>query len=167
MAMVFFNIQSVLPASSAGKTAGVEPKGPIQVQMRHGIPIYAVAKDSEKIATEFIDAGAHFLQEKSTAPVEFMVTLKNNGNVHVRPKGTIRIEGPLSEETELEWGWPILPTQKHTYFGKTKKTDWPAGTYAVTMKLETGQPHQAGLFVEKRAELQISDQGKMEFKLAP
>ena len=159
MAMIFFNMKTNETGSNGG---------PIRVELRHGIPIYAATEGFHETQAEIEKVSAQFDGGVSTGPIEFMVSVKNTGKVHFRPKGYVTVKGAdFKDESELDWGWPLLPQGKHSYFGKTKKTNWEPGRYETLLKLDIGQPFYANLYKEKTVALEISPEKKIEVKVEP
>ncbi len=132
MAMIFFNIESTRDPSGNPTVRTIE--------MRHGIPIYVIVKGTEKISALRENIGASFERNVSSGPIEFSITFKNAGNVHIRPAGSVSIlkEGSVLDTFSLASGWPILPSQKHPYYATSSKSGWPAGEYQAAFNLSAG-----------------------------
>lgn len=88
-------------------------KGDIGVATQLSFPFYVIIKGTEVIKYEVGD-----IDIKSAAPVDIEVSLKNLGNIHVRPTGEItinkaRVKAPLLKMpvNTPRPGWPVLPGQ--------------------------------------------------------
>ena len=90
--------------------------------------------------------------------MKFLALIRNVGNVHLRPKGYVRIfvNGKQVEQTSLQWGWPIYPNCEHKYLGKTEKVDWLPGHYQAELKIECGQVYQKKQVTTEKFEFHIS-----------
>jgi len=94
-------------------------KGAVAVNTSIGIPIYVTAKGTQRYGAEVED-----LRATRSAPLELAVIIKNTGNVHIRPKGTILIRnrwGRCVAQTALnEYNYPVLPFSSRVIEVKTK-----------------------------------------------
>ncbi|NQU74042.1 MAG: hypothetical protein HQ547_04985 [Candidatus Omnitrophica bacterium] len=93
-------------------------KGMVTINTSIGVPIYAMIEGTERFEAE-VEA----LEVVSPLPLELAVTIKNSGNVHIRPEGTIDIrnkEGKLLTLPLNKYNYPILPGSSRTLEIKTK-----------------------------------------------
>ncbi len=74
-------------------------------------------------------------------PVNFMASLKNTGNVHFKPMGTIDIEGPVNTSIKVnDDGANVLPNSVRN-FGAELNEDLPFGRYQATLDLVAETPN--------------------------
>jgi len=94
-------------------------EGAVGINMSIGIPIYVMAK-----GTEIFEAEVEELKITRYAPLEMAITIRNSGNVHIRPKGVIDIrddEQSLFSVPLNEYNYPVLPHSSRTLEIKTKR----------------------------------------------
>ena len=93
-------------------------KGMIAINTSIGVPIYVMIK-----GTEFFEAEVETLEVINAAPLELAVKIKNSGNVHIRPEGTIHIRNKEAKLLTLplnKYNYPILPNSSRTLEIKTR-----------------------------------------------
>lgn len=164
-----------VPRELAGETMAIvyfiihvaEPTlGGATVERRHGIPVYVAAKNSEKVQAEIQQRTARFTSQVSSmpSPIEFSVSVKNNGNVHLRPKGRVQIfkDDRMVEQSELQSGWPVFPGTQHTYFAATAKSDWEAGQYRAKFFVEYGDLYHVPSVQESSLEFKVGPGRKLD-----
>lgn len=161
MAMVFFNIDAQMTVTSTGS--------PVNLLMRHGIPIYVVARNTEKLGAEIKKLELHFANESASStlssPLQFSAMVKNVSNVHLRPRGRVRISlGNIPiEETSFDYGTPVFPDHETKYFAKSKRDAWIPGRYRVHVRIDYGMLYERELYVEKDMEFEIAKGGEIKF----
>lgn len=94
-------------------------KGPISINTSIGIPVYVAVN-----GTQEFKAGVEDLQVMASDPLKLTVKIKNSGNVHIRPEGTIEIRnadlrGSGADKRGFvvplnEYNYPILPNSSRT-----------------------------------------------------
>lgn len=137
------------PAGFSGETmAMVLFTGPTQktadqpygVRFTKGIPIYMKVQGTERLALKIESL---FANRNNLGEAQFTFRLKNEGNVHVRPTGTLTItpEGdgaPFPLVTD--YGTPVFPGGTDTISARATGVTWNAGTYAAHVEFfESGQ----------------------------
>lgn len=110
-------------------------EGAIGINTSIGVPIYVMIKGTEKYAAEVED-----LKVVKADPLELTVRIKNSGNVHIRPAGSIEIK----EKKEVvlicqlnEYNYPILPNSSRTLEIKSNKR-LEKGDYTAHVKMGFG-----------------------------
>jgi hypothetical protein len=83
------------------------------IQMKLSGSVYAIVQGTEKIGLEIMDIDFSTIRGK---PV-INVIIKNNGNVHLRPQGTLNIYKKRKSICELpfDYGRPVYPGNTHRY----------------------------------------------------
>jgi len=118
-------------------------EGSIGINTSIGVPIYVMIKGTEKFNAEIEE-----LNVVNNSPLELAVTIKNSGNVHIRPTGTIEIRqagviatpprrGKQSPKMVLplnEYNYPILPNSSRTLEIKSNSR-LEKGEYTADMKM--------------------------------
>jgi len=152
-AMIFFSIESA------------QNGGGMNLQLRHGIPIYVIAAENDGMKASVKDCNVYFVQSSTSPVVEFSVDLENTGSVHIRPGGRISIySGQEHVDTAaLEWGWPVYPTRSHIYNARANAVSWAAGDYTANLEVEnvtmSGEKTALG---SKTIQFRIAEDGKIE-----
>lgn len=107
-------------------------EGSITINTSMGVPIYVAVKGTERFAAEVED-----LQVVDMSPVRLLVKIRNSGNVHIRPTGTIDIKDGTKDIMTLplnEYNYPILPDSSRTLEINTEKRLEPA-SYTADVKM--------------------------------
>jgi len=87
------------------------------ISIRYNFPVYIIVSGTEKYDFSIEDIN---ITNKSNT--EISINMTNTGNVHIRPKGTIKI---VSKDTEYSMifnkrKWAIIPNEKYRYTDKFK-----------------------------------------------
>ncbi len=137
------------PAGFSGETmAMVLFTGPTQkstgqpygVRFTKGIPIYMKIRGTERLALKIESLVAN---RNNLGEAQFTFRLKNEGNVHVRPTGSMTItpegEGaPFALATD--YGTPVFPGGTDSIGARATGMTWKTGTYAARVEFfENGQ----------------------------
>ncbi len=153
-AMVFFSIND---------RSG--PSAPMNIQMRHGIPIYVFIKDTQKIEASLKPLSAFFVQQSSNTALQFTIPIANTGNVHIRPQGTISITASPDNEAvsgDLEWGWPVYPGREHSFYATIRKEQWLPGTYSADLQVQDGGVISNDLSLKKTIVFRVTEENNVE-----
>lgn len=111
------------------------PNVQVRVIPRFSIPVYISIKNTEKIAAEIEDISTE--PEFQKGGLIFNITLKNTGNIHIRPLGTLTILNQKSEVVKnipIGKTLPIFPGYKEIIPVLCPKL--PAGKYAAIATIE-------------------------------
>lgn len=118
-----------------GKPAEVK-EGSIGINTSIGVPIYVMIKGTEKYRAELED-----LLVSKNSPLELAVKIKNSGNVHIRPAGSIEIKNRKGEAVFIcplnEYNYPILPNSSRTLEIRSDKR-LERGDYTAYVKMGFG-----------------------------
>lgn len=110
--------------------------GAIGINTSIGVPIYVMVAGTELFQAEIGD-----IQLKSSSPLELYVTVKNSGNVHIRPEGNIAIktkEGKGLFKVPLnEYSYPVLPDSSRELEVRSEKM-LETGEYIIEIEMESG-----------------------------
>ena len=137
------------------------------IKARVGGVLYVAIKGTEIVDAEIsnIAVSKEYKDDKKVIKVE--VSVKNKGNVHIRPTGKVAIEdgaGKRLVELDLESGKSVLPLQDIGYRVIWNKPKLKKGTYKVSVTINYGKE----LNMEKTAALEkifeVSEDGKVIVK---
>jgi len=95
-------------------------EGSIGINTSIGVPIYATIA-----GTEQVEADIEELKAVNKFPLSMELKIKNSGNVHIRPKGTISVKTKEGKELFTvplnEYNYPVLPDSSRTWEIKANK----------------------------------------------
>jgi P pilus assembly chaperone PapD len=133
------------------------------ISTRNGVSLYVVAVGSANVEGVATDIQASFSGATLKSTINFSTLIKNTGDIHVRPGGTVSIfsKGKLVESAKLEWGWPIYPNQEHRFNATSEKKDWQAGRYTVVVRVDYGKPFAEDFIVQSATDITIDSDGKI------
>ncbi|MFH1848338.1 MAG: hypothetical protein ABH825_03880, partial [Candidatus Omnitrophota bacterium] len=91
-----------------GKPKEVSEGASVIINTSIGLPMYIAARGTEKYR-----AGVEKIKISKKSPIEFLVSIKNSGNVHIRPTGDITLRKKGGRETVRvslnKDHYPIMP----------------------------------------------------------
>jgi hypothetical protein len=133
------------------------------IATRNGVSLYVVAAGSANVDGLAKDIESHFTGTPLKSAISFSALIKNTGDIHVRPKGTVSIfsKGVLVESAKLEYGWPIFPGQEHRFNALTEKKEWESGRYTVVVRADYGKPFSDDVIVQSATDITIDADGKI------
>lgn len=104
------------------------------IQQRLGACIYAGIKGTEEINCEILNTKVINNKEK----LKFAVKVKNTGNVHIRPDGSVIImqKKNFIKEVKFHKGLSIFPGKTHHIY--TESADLPTGDYTAETVIKYG-----------------------------
>lgn len=113
--------------------ASINPEpGSLRIGTRIGIPVYVIIEGTENLDGEIEKITIRKDSEKGKEGIRFMIVVKNEGNVHFRPRGKVVVRDKKREkigETEVIYGWPVFPGRKHNYRAFWEIEDLDKGKY--------------------------------------
>ena len=115
--------------------------GAVNLISRLGVGMYVSAKETQKISAK-IDA-VNII--KGDREIKFEVVVENSGNVHLRPKGKLIIEDDnktVVKEMETQYGWPVFPANKYSYYAFCKIADIKSGRYKLKAVIDYGNLYE-------------------------
>jgi hypothetical protein len=127
-------------------------EGSIGINTSIGIPIYVVIKGTERYRAEIKG-----LRVASESPLALAVTIGNSGNVHIRPRGTVKIS---DKKTKIvlplnEYNYPVLPFSDRTLEIKSDER-LRKGEYMAEIEMGYGDKKRC----KKRIVLKIQSEGR-------
>ncbi len=115
------------------------PEGGIRVRRRFGSALYAAEEKSAEIFCK--------ITETEISENSVYITVKNTGNVHIRPEGKIILVGTdqeLNKEISLRRGAPVFPGKEHKIRsggGPGLLKSLPPGKYMAQPLITYGEAH--------------------------
>ncbi|MBI4431227.1 MAG: hypothetical protein HY587_05910 [Candidatus Omnitrophica bacterium] len=125
IAQVFFQYS---PVEATTEQAAAEK----QVSSRIGLLVCLGAKGKEKLYADLaLDAVKAAALEDGKADVSFSYTIKNLGNIHISPRGFVRIKKGKDTLSEMEIGvvQGLYTNEKRAYRTVLKAVSLPSGEY--------------------------------------
>lgn len=149
-----------LPTSTIGFTSAMisfmpKPEGDQQINMMLSGSLYAIASGTEKYEWDFIDVKITFTSPTLTVEA----TLKNTGNIHVRPEGILKIYKGQKEICSgiFEQGKPIYPGNSRNILGSANDCFLKEGNYSAQLLL-----HDAvGNTAETKVNFKVKNNGEV------
>jgi len=145
-----FNITIKVPAAAAagGHYATVFAKSESSTQVASGASVTSMVGTSILLKVSGSTVESADVVEFSTSrarltpgePIDFSVRMRNTGNVHVRPQGTIQIyrDSVKMDEVAINSdGLNVLPSSIRKFVGSSNKT-LPSGSYTAKLALTYG-----------------------------
>lgn len=123
-----YNARVIFSKEPAAKVMGIS--------MRYNFPVYIAVSGTEKY--DFNIENVSITNKKNT---EISIDMTNTGNIHIRPKGTIKIVSKDSEYSMIfnKRNWAIIPNEKYRYTNKFKAPlTLPDGDYIAKIKITAG-----------------------------
>lgn len=153
MAIVFFNVDS---AATEG--------GPLNMQMRHGVSIYAMVRGTSTPEIAIKQLKPSFSDNSGTPSITFALTLENKGNIHIRPRNrvTLALGGNQVASAELDYGYPLYPNNEYKYTGRTSTGTWAPGEYTATVETECGWTYEKGAVISRQFNFTITDNREVQ-----
>lgn len=124
---------SIAEDKSAGTVMGAN------IALRTSIPIYVAVRGTEKFKFSVDDIAV-----RNNDNATLMLRLKNTGNVHIRPSGTIKVSNTASGKSfdvpfnDEQWG--IVANRSHDYVTtiSSDETPLPDGGYTAQINIQAG-----------------------------
>lgn len=162
----------------ADRTAG--PSTGIGIRTRIGTPIYAIAQGTERVelSLDEVSLSTYDTRHQSTSDGEWgiraAVVVRNQGNVHVRPKGTVAVYNantPVATEPlttiALQYGHPVYPHSRRTFYGFLKDGHLAPGRYRAVGHIEYGEWYGLSRSAEATATFTADRSGTITMDLGP
>jgi len=112
-------------------------KGGIAIRSRIGTAVYAIAE-----GTEIVKGEISRITVARQKPLRIDVAVKSLSNIHIRPKGIIRINNKEGgEPIEILFndpGFPVLPQQEYKFEARSKKK-LGQGEYKLEFDMQFGE----------------------------
>ncbi len=150
-----------LPTSTVGEVSAMisfvpEAKKNQMLNLVLSVSLYVTAKGTEVIDAKISDISLH--QEKAKN-LKVAVIVKNKGNVHIRPEGSVIIKkGRKTLNTiNLRSGWPVYPDRKYGYIGTWANANLKKGKYTAYAHITYGDK----LSLTKKKVFRIDKNGRV------
>ena len=152
MAMVIFSIIKEKQVSGVG--------------LQLGIPFYAIVEEDISLKVEIKD----FVVQKEGNETIGIIIIKNNSNIHIRPKIKVIVENKenkFKKEFEIPYGAPALAGKEKTYFFKVNSTEIPYKDLKATVVMEYGLVVQDMRVIKKEFDIKVIEKKKEKGRVAP
>ncbi len=130
-------------------TTGVTSKGTIGIKKRFGVAVYVAIQGTEIVEAEITGVSVSGIGPGTKGDfkggMKIGVTVRNDGNVHIRPRGKVVIKdgkGKMVKELALPYGYPIMPQQSYTYNVSWKDHDFSWGRYQADASIQYGKVYE-------------------------
>lgn len=137
------------------------------MNIRFGVSLYVAIAGTEKIAAEI----GNFIMKKPIMPKNYktpfncaMVTIKNKGNVHIRPTIKVVVKDMKGNEVQkigFKYGWPVYPGGEYTYQGDWYVEKIPQGIYQAEVKVSVDKIKDV---LRKKIFFDVDKDGNIEIK---
>ena len=134
-------------------------RGTIEFVM--SVAVYVAVKGTEKLDVRL----SAFTVTPSTDGVSAGVLLQNTGNVHIRPRGMLKVFNEQSEPLaffELGKGQPVFPGNTGSFMKSLKEFQLAPGRYVTEIKITDTDREQE--IVNTRKKFTVKEDGKIETK---
>lgn len=132
------------------------------IQSRFGVCVYAGIRGTERFVCEISSTTVNVVNsDEVNKSINFTAKVKNTGNVHVRPEGSIIIfsEGKKIKEIKFYKGKPIYPGRSHVYSKQWKNADLPEGKYTAQAVINYGRIYNRSISIKgKNIVFSINDE---------
>lgn len=112
------------------------------IKARVGGVLYVAIKGTEVVDAEIKNISISKQFGEDSEKLKFETSVKNKGNVHIRPTGKVAIEdkaGKKLVELDLVAGKPALPAQEIGYDALWDKPELKTGSYKVSVTINYGK----------------------------
>lgn len=122
-----------------------------------GVPIYVMVKGSEIVDAEIIELK---VESNLGGGINGYVTIKNNGNVHIRPRTSVQIldnEGKAVISLEVPYSLPVQAGKQRKYDFEQKYIRLSPGKYKILAQSEYGTLYNLDKKIEKEGEMVVEE----------
>jgi len=113
----------------------------LNIKTRNGVPIYIFTGTSSKTNFELSSFYVNVSSVNGVRALNCVLSIKNNGPSHFRPKGEVKISCPSGEFVgKMDYGFPVFPNRSEKFRVSFENKDWPAGTYKCTANINVNSP---------------------------
>ncbi|MFC1500934.1 hypothetical protein ACFL58_00595 [Elusimicrobiota bacterium] len=150
-----------VPSSAVGVLVGMISFSPgfkenTNVQLVISVPVYVLIEGTEKIEWQIKDCDFKFHEN------EFQVSCEvaNSGNIHIRPKGFVKITKKNKEIAKFEFieGRPVYPGSERAVIARYGK-ELEKGKYDVLVNISAFEKNR-----EEKFKMKINKSGKLSVK---
>lgn len=130
VAMIYF------AANPQGQAGAV-----LNATTRNGVPIYIFTGTPKKTNFEVSSFDVNISSVNGVRALSCVLSIKNNGLSHFRPKGEVKISCSSGDFTgQIPYGFPVFPNCSEKYRVKFENKDWPTGTYKCSANINVNSP---------------------------
>lgn len=125
----------------------------VSITSRIGNALYVRVMGTEVVLGKILD-----IEILGSDPLKIDIIIENMGNIHIRPKGTIKAtgqEGLLLDVPFNEAGFPVLPQQRYKYEVRLKEK-LSAGKYRLDFNMEFDKAN-----FKKEVNFRVDEKGKV------
>jgi len=137
-----------LPEEAVGELVamiyfGAESTESSMIHTKFGVSLYVRAKGTDFVEGKITDLSIRqVLPDEPSGPyVQTIVTVTNDGNVHLRPRIRTVVndkKGSTIADISFPYGWPVYPGHSYPYCGYAMKKELEPGKYIVTATVDYG-----------------------------
>lgn len=120
------------------------------IRARLGAVLYVAIKGTEKVDAEIKRINISKALNNNKESLKIQVTVRNKGNVHIRPTGKVLIHDKrenLLAELEILSGMAVLPGKETIYDAYMEETGLETGKYKISAEVNYG-----GLFGDEKTD---------------
>ncbi len=132
---------------------------------RFGVTVYAVAEGTEILDGKVGNVSVRRFSKEEKKGIHFRSVVKNEGNVHFRPRGRVIISdnsGGKIGESEVLYGWPVFPGKKHDYIAFWEIDGLNKGEYQAQVVFNYGDLFKKlNRTFSKTVNFEVSEQGEI------
>ena len=142
-----------------------KPSGGIKARL--GSILYVAIKGTEKIDAEIGNIVISKMSDGSKEKLKVEATVRNKGNVHLRPAGKATIQdntGKKLVELDLAFGKTTLPGQENGYDALWDNPELKVGTYKISVTVNYGKELGMEKTISTDKIFEVSDDGKVMVK---
>lgn len=164
------NVKGELVAQIFFTSAVPREKGqpsPGTIHARLGAVLYVAIKGTERVDAEITSMAVSTIAEDGKNILKVDATLMNNGNVHLRPIGSLIItdeKGTKVAGGDMVTGSPVLPHQDYIFSASLDKPELKAGKYKVSVTMEYGKLYEMKKDASLEKEMQVDASGGVVLK---
>jgi hypothetical protein len=118
------------------------------------VSLYCIIEGTDVVRASIEEVAVRRQKDK----LQVAVAVKNEGNIHLRPRGKVIVQKGKKElfEINLGYGWPVYPHRSEAYFGNIKWPELKKGKYKAKAIIDYGKP---GNILKKSINFRVDKKG--------
>jgi len=113
----------------------------LNLTTRNGVPIYIFTGTQKKTDFAISSFDINISSADGFRALNCVLSIKNNGTSHFRPKGEVKISYPLGEVVgQIPYGSPVFPNCSEKFKVLFENANWPVGTYKCSASINASSP---------------------------